>query len=203
MANGNSHKIWTAIIKRKYVYESDCYYIESYFLTTPARAFEGLWWAFLFFFLTGCIGTIYNCDLRRSFREVMDERGASPFIPSADEMLYAALLAVVMKRVFARGGLIQPQTWITNEQHLAQRVWNLLRVYISSIKRIDNKSTLWCTNYTWCLFILFDFSSGFIWNESLSTLERFLNHIVRTEMEMMTCWSRTSYITHYIIHQIF
>jgi hypothetical protein len=40
----------------------------------------------------------------------MDERGASPFIPSADEMLYAALLAVVMKRVFARGGLIQPQT---------------------------------------------------------------------------------------------
>jgi hypothetical protein len=118
-------------------------------------------------------------------------------------MLYAALLAVVMKRVFARGGLIQPQTWITNEQHLAQRVWNLLRVYISSIKRIDNKSTLWCTNYTWCLFILFDFSSGFIWNESLSTLERFLNHIVRTEMEMMTCWSRTSYITHYIIHQIF
>lgn len=52
----------------------------------------------------------YNCDLRRSFREVMDERSASPFIPSADEMLYAALFAVVMKRVFARGGLIQPQT---------------------------------------------------------------------------------------------
>jgi hypothetical protein len=137
--------------------ESDCYDIESYFLTTPARAFEGLWWAFLFFFLTGCIGTIYNCDLRRSFREVMDERGASPFIPSADEMLYAALLAVVMKRVFARGGLIQPQTWITNEQHLAQRVWNLLRVYISSIQRIDNRSTLWCTNYTWCLFIIWFF----------------------------------------------